>query len=102
MYQGQHIHVLATCGHFKTPPRKKLLIELEEEKEKPTWEAYQKKRKQKEELTWEIDDLTWTDHNDSKPTSSWEWEEDNKNKGKEKEKETTQTTTTDNTYITPQ
>ncbi|KAG9290889.1 hypothetical protein G9A89_011039 [Geosiphon pyriformis] len=40
-YQGQHIRVLTTCGHFKTPPREKLLIELEEEKKKPTWEAYQ-------------------------------------------------------------
>ncbi|KAG9291010.1 hypothetical protein G9A89_012882 [Geosiphon pyriformis] len=36
MYQGQHIHVLAMCGHFKTPPREKLLIKLEEKKEKPT------------------------------------------------------------------
>ncbi|KAG9304399.1 hypothetical protein G9A89_019961 [Geosiphon pyriformis] len=41
MYQGQHICVPAMCGHFKTPPREKLLIELEKEKEKPTWEAYQ-------------------------------------------------------------
>ncbi|KAG9285764.1 hypothetical protein G9A89_013189 [Geosiphon pyriformis] len=40
-YQSQHIHVLAMCGHFKTPPKEKLLIELEKEKEKPTWEAYQ-------------------------------------------------------------
>ncbi|KAG9299912.1 hypothetical protein G9A89_009640 [Geosiphon pyriformis] len=40
-YQGQYICVPATCGHFKTPPKEKLLIELEEEKEKPTWEAYQ-------------------------------------------------------------
>ncbi|KAG9299993.1 hypothetical protein G9A89_009721 [Geosiphon pyriformis] len=38
---GQHIRVPATCGHFKTPPKEKLLIELEEKKEKPTWEAYQ-------------------------------------------------------------
>ncbi|KAG9301400.1 hypothetical protein G9A89_018072 [Geosiphon pyriformis] len=79
-YQDQHMHVPATCGHFKTPPREKLLIELEEEKEKPTWEAYQVlwaneehnelppilpwdnnnngKGKQKEKLTWETDDLT--------------------------------------------
>ncbi|KAG9304678.1 hypothetical protein G9A89_021458 [Geosiphon pyriformis] len=39
-YQGQHIRVPAMCGHFKTLPREKLLIELEEKKEKPTWEAY--------------------------------------------------------------
>ncbi|KAG9297625.1 hypothetical protein G9A89_011140 [Geosiphon pyriformis] len=124
MYQGQHICVLATCGHFKTPPREKLLIELEEEKEKPTWKAYQvswadkkhnkllpilfwndnnkKKGKQKKKLTWETNDLTWTDNDKSEPTSSWEWEEDKENKGKEKEKETTQTTTAYNTYTTPQ
>ncbi|KAG9300730.1 hypothetical protein G9A89_023528 [Geosiphon pyriformis] len=63
-----------------------------EEKEKPTWEAYQVswadkehnkllpilswddsnkgKGKQKEELTWETDDLTWTDNDESEPTSS--------------------------------
>ncbi|KAG9286093.1 hypothetical protein G9A89_022770 [Geosiphon pyriformis] len=38
---GQHIRVPTMCGHFKTPPKEKLLIELEKEKEKPTWEAYQ-------------------------------------------------------------
>ncbi|KAG9300758.1 hypothetical protein G9A89_023556 [Geosiphon pyriformis] len=69
------------------PPRKKLWIELEEEKEKPIWEAYQvlwaneehnelppilswdnnnkKKGKQKEELTWETDDLTWIDNDET-------------------------------------
>ncbi|KAG9298177.1 hypothetical protein G9A89_005445 [Geosiphon pyriformis] len=89
----------------------KLLIELEEEKEKPTWEAYQvswadeehnklppilswdddnkEKGKQKKELTWETNDLTWTDNDESEPTSSWEWEEDKENKKKGKEKETT-------------
>ncbi|KAG9305281.1 hypothetical protein G9A89_007776 [Geosiphon pyriformis] len=91
-YQGQHIHVPAICGHFKTPPREKLLIKLEEEKKKPTWKAYQVswadkehnellpilfwddnnkgKGKQKEELIWETDDLTWTDNDESEPTSS--------------------------------
>ncbi|KAG9295505.1 hypothetical protein G9A89_013534 [Geosiphon pyriformis] len=122
-YQDQYIRVPATCGHFKTPPREKLLIELEEEKKKPTWEAYQvswtdeehnelppilswddnnkEKGKQKEELTWETDNLTWTDNDESEPTSSWEWEEDKENKGKGKEKETTQTTTAYNTYTIP-
>ncbi|KAG9287823.1 hypothetical protein G9A89_017418 [Geosiphon pyriformis] len=111
-------------GHFKTPPREKLLIELKEEKKKPTWEAYQvlwadeehnklppilswdnnnkEKGKQKEELTWETDDLTWTDNDESEPTSSWEWEENKENKGKGKKKETTQTTTAYNTYIISQ
>ncbi|KAG9300168.1 hypothetical protein G9A89_010578 [Geosiphon pyriformis] len=68
------------CGHFKTPLREKLLIELEEEKEKPTWKAYQV----------------------FEPTSSWEWEEDKENKGKEKEEETTQTTTIYNIYTISQ
>ncbi|KAG9293760.1 hypothetical protein G9A89_019097 [Geosiphon pyriformis] len=36
MYQGQHIRVPAMYDYFKMPPREKLLIELEEEKEKPT------------------------------------------------------------------
>ncbi|KAG9307366.1 hypothetical protein G9A89_017195 [Geosiphon pyriformis] len=48
------------------------------------------------------DDLTWTDNDESKLTSSWKWEEDKENKGKGKEKETTQTTTTYNTYTIPQ
>ncbi|KAG9293083.1 hypothetical protein G9A89_016445 [Geosiphon pyriformis] len=89
---GQHICVPATCSHFKTPPREKLLIELEEKKKKPIWEAYQvlwadekhnklppilpwndndnEKGKQKEEFTWETDDLTWTDNDKSELTSS--------------------------------
>ncbi|KAG9288494.1 hypothetical protein G9A89_015700 [Geosiphon pyriformis] len=80
------------CGHFKTPPREKLLIELEKKKEKPTWKAYQ--GKQKEELIWETDNLTWTDNEQEKP-SSWEWKEE-KNKGKKREEENTQV---NNTYI---
>ncbi|KAG9296423.1 hypothetical protein G9A89_015015 [Geosiphon pyriformis] len=60
------------------------------------------KGKQKEKLTWETDDLTWTDNDESKPTSSWNWEEDKENKGKGKEEETTQTTTAYNTYTIPQ
>ncbi|KAG9303868.1 hypothetical protein G9A89_005778 [Geosiphon pyriformis] len=123
-YQGQHIHVPAMCGHFKTPPREKLLIELDKEKEKPIWETYQvswadeehnklppilswdnnnkEKEKQKEELIWETDDLTWTDNDESELTSSWEWEKDKENKGKGKRKETTQTTTTYNTHTISQ
>ncbi|KAG9306838.1 hypothetical protein G9A89_005739 [Geosiphon pyriformis] len=66
-YQGQHIHVPATCGHFKTPLREKLLIELEEAKEKPIWEAYQ---------------VSWADadHNKLPPILSW----DDKKKRKKK------------------
>ncbi|KAG9306180.1 hypothetical protein G9A89_016084 [Geosiphon pyriformis] len=30
LFKGQHICVLVTCGHFKTPSREKLLIELKE------------------------------------------------------------------------
>ncbi|KAG9302810.1 hypothetical protein G9A89_009587 [Geosiphon pyriformis] len=57
-HQGQHICVPATCGHFKTSPREKLLIELEEEKEKSTWEAYQ---------------VSWADekHNELPPILPW-------------------------------
>ncbi|KAG9302632.1 hypothetical protein G9A89_007336 [Geosiphon pyriformis] len=69
-YQGQHIRVPATCGHFKTPLKEKLLIKLEKEKEKPTWEAYQ---------------VLWVDeeHNKLLPILSW----DNNNNGKRKQKE---------------
>ncbi|KAG9299004.1 hypothetical protein G9A89_020317 [Geosiphon pyriformis] len=73
----------------------------------PEWKTHMNnnnkgKGKQKKELTWETNNLTWTDNNESKPTSSWEWEKDKKNKRKGKEKETTQTTTTYNTYTIPQ
>ncbi|KAG9291760.1 hypothetical protein G9A89_012045 [Geosiphon pyriformis] len=100
-----------------------LLIDFDEEKPKPMWEAYQVlwtnkkhnelppilfwdnnnkgKEKQKKELTWATNDLTWTDNDKSKPTSSWKWKEDKENKGKGKEEETTQTTTY-NTYTIPQ
>ncbi|KAG9294268.1 hypothetical protein G9A89_021627 [Geosiphon pyriformis] len=68
-----------------------------------SWDDNNKKKgKQKKELTWKTDNLTWTDNNESKPTSSWKWEEDKENKGKGKEKETTQTTTTYNTHTIPQ
>ncbi|KAG9303263.1 hypothetical protein G9A89_013589 [Geosiphon pyriformis] len=90
-YQGQHIRVLATSYQvlWADEEHNELLSIL-------FWDDnYQKKEKQKKELTWETDDLT-------EPTSSWEWEEDNKNKEKGKEKKTTQTTITYNTYTTPQ
>ncbi|KAG9296381.1 hypothetical protein G9A89_014973 [Geosiphon pyriformis] len=38
---GQHTHVPAMCGHFKTTNLTTSLIKFEEDKEKPTWEAYQ-------------------------------------------------------------
>ncbi|KAG9288096.1 hypothetical protein G9A89_017691 [Geosiphon pyriformis] len=57
----------ATCGHFKALSRKELLIELEEEKEKPVWEAYQ------------VSKLM--------PTINW------KKKGKRKEEESPEPTT---------
>ncbi|KAG9291009.1 hypothetical protein G9A89_012881 [Geosiphon pyriformis] len=99
---------------FKTPPKEKLLIELEEEKEKSTWKAYQvfwadanhnklllillwndnPKGKQKEELTWKTDDLIWTDNEQEEPLS-WKWKEE---KGKEKEREE-ENTQANNTYI---
>ncbi|KAG9290868.1 hypothetical protein G9A89_011018 [Geosiphon pyriformis] len=45
------------------------------------------KGKQKKELTWETDDLTWTNNEQEEP-SSWEWKEE-KRKGKEKKEENT-------------
>ncbi|KAG9287881.1 hypothetical protein G9A89_017476 [Geosiphon pyriformis] len=114
MEATQYQALIATCGHFKTPSREKLLIELEEEKKKLTWEAYQvswadadhnelppilswndnPKGKQKEELIWETDNLTWTDNEQEEP-SSWEWKEE-KGKKKKSEEENTQA---NNTYI---
>ncbi|KAG9287236.1 hypothetical protein G9A89_008866 [Geosiphon pyriformis] len=40
---GQHTHILAMCGHFKTINTSTSLIEFEKEEEKPTWEAYQRR-----------------------------------------------------------
>ncbi|KAG9286640.1 hypothetical protein G9A89_007767 [Geosiphon pyriformis] len=90
----QYQVLVAMCGHFKATNNMAPLIDFDEKKLKATWEAYQvlwadkeqnklppilswddnnkRKRKQKEELTWETDDLTWTDNNESEPTSSWE------------------------------
>ncbi|KAG9294553.1 hypothetical protein G9A89_008664 [Geosiphon pyriformis] len=97
---GQHTWVPATCGHFKpiTTPSTPL-IEFEEEKAKPIWEAYQVfwadtdhnelplilswdnngKRKKKEELTWKTNELIWTD-NDDKTTTAEEITSDWKRK----------------------
>ncbi|KAG9300967.1 hypothetical protein G9A89_005025 [Geosiphon pyriformis] len=64
---------------FKTPPKEKLLIELEKKKEKLTWEAYQ---------------VSWADadHNKLLPILAW----DDNNNGKEKQgKEPTCETTID-------
>ncbi|KAG9304842.1 hypothetical protein G9A89_020533 [Geosiphon pyriformis] len=96
---GQHICVPAMCGYFKTSLREKLLIKLEEEKEKPIWEAYQvswanadhnklppilswdnKKKKKEEKLVWKPNLRAWSDDSQSKLTAEWSWEE----KGKEK------------------
>ncbi|KAG9297713.1 hypothetical protein G9A89_011228 [Geosiphon pyriformis] len=97
-YQGRHIHVPATCGHFKTPLREKLLIELEEEKEKPIWKAYQNdkgKRKEEKKLIGGTNQGSWSDNGQSKPATEWSWEE----KGKEKEQEKEPKQTTSFTYI---
>ncbi|KAG9290851.1 hypothetical protein G9A89_011000 [Geosiphon pyriformis] len=112
----------AMCGHFKATNTTASLINFEEKKPKPTWEAYQVlwadkehnklppilswnnngKEKQTNELTWETDDLTWTD-NEQEEASSWEWNK-NKGKGKKKKEETPPTTTIYNSYThhTPQ
>ncbi|KAG9286795.1 hypothetical protein G9A89_012345 [Geosiphon pyriformis] len=49
-----------------------------------------------EELTWETNNLTWTD-NEQEEASSWEWNED-KRKGKEKEEGMPPTTNSYNSY----
>ncbi|KAG9287650.1 hypothetical protein G9A89_024000 [Geosiphon pyriformis] len=74
---GQHTRVPAFCGHFK-PTTIQPLIKLKEEETKSTWKAYQvswadknhnellpvllwddqKKRKRREELTWDTDQLS--------------------------------------------
>ncbi|KAG9296227.1 hypothetical protein G9A89_014819 [Geosiphon pyriformis] len=105
-----------TQDHIPVP-----LINLEKEKPKPTWKAYQvswanvdhnkllpilswddnKKGKQREKLTWETDDLT--DNDENEPIPNWEWKEENdkgKKKEKEKEKETTTTNTTSFNFYT--
>ncbi|KAG9306882.1 hypothetical protein G9A89_002551 [Geosiphon pyriformis] len=96
---GQHIHVPAMSYQvlWADEEHNELLLIF-------FWDNSNKgKKKQKEELIWETDDLTWTDNDESELTSSWKWEEDNKNKGKEKEKKTTQTITTyHNTYTISQ
>ncbi|KAG9299349.1 hypothetical protein G9A89_013997 [Geosiphon pyriformis] len=56
----------ATCGHFKATNTMAPLIDFEEEKQKPTWEAYQ---------------VLWADeeHNELLPILSW----DDNGKGKQ-------------------
>ncbi|KAG9305896.1 hypothetical protein G9A89_016548 [Geosiphon pyriformis] len=89
---GQYTRVPATCGHFKpiiTPSAP--LIKFKEEKEKPTWEAYQiswanedhnellpilswddnNKKKQEKELTWNIDQV-WKTNNNQDESANWE------------------------------
>ncbi|KAG9294000.1 hypothetical protein G9A89_019338 [Geosiphon pyriformis] len=60
------------------------------------------KGKQREKLTWETNNLTWT-NNEQKKASSWKWNED-KRKGKEKKERTPPTIDSYNsyTYHTPQ
>ncbi|KAG9293529.1 hypothetical protein G9A89_005532 [Geosiphon pyriformis] len=88
------IEVNATCGHFKTTNSTTPLIEFEEEKKEPTWEAYQ--------VFWAD-----TEHNELPLVSLWDnnskgkqkWKEDKKGKRKGKEKEpTTNSNPTYNSY----
>ncbi|KAG9289965.1 hypothetical protein G9A89_010271 [Geosiphon pyriformis] len=82
---NQHTRAPAICGHFKSNYHTTPLIELEEEKPKPTWKAYQvswanndhnellpilawddndnRKEKQKKEHTWGTTINIWTDNN---------------------------------------
>ncbi|KAG9303524.1 hypothetical protein G9A89_018420 [Geosiphon pyriformis] len=82
----QHMRVPAMCGHFKATNTMAPLIDFEEEKPKPTWEAYQ--------VLWADEEhnelppiLSWDDNGKGKQTNKltcWEW---NKDKGKGKKKE---------------
>ncbi|KAG9294868.1 hypothetical protein G9A89_003208 [Geosiphon pyriformis] len=67
---SQYTQVPATCSHFKATNTTALLIDLEEEKPKPTWEVYQ---------------VLWADkeHNKLPPILLW----DNNSKGKQKRTE---------------
>ncbi|KAG9303564.1 hypothetical protein G9A89_018460 [Geosiphon pyriformis] len=77
MEATQYQALPAMCGHFKTSPREKLLIKLEKEKKKPTWEAYQ---------------VLWAnaDHNELPSILAWD---DNNNEKEEQGKEPTCETT---------
>ncbi|KAG9301706.1 hypothetical protein G9A89_016777 [Geosiphon pyriformis] len=72
---GQHTCVPAICGHFTTTNSTAPLIEFEEEKEKPTWEAYQndnnRKGKKREELTWNADQNWETYNNQDELSTIW-------------------------------
>ncbi|KAG9297331.1 hypothetical protein G9A89_003993 [Geosiphon pyriformis] len=87
-FNGQHTQVPAMCGHFKVSLSKWPLIELEEKKTKPTWEAYQvlwadndhnkllpilswnnKGKKKKEELAWKLNLEAWSDDSQSETTT---------------------------------
>ncbi|KAG9304237.1 hypothetical protein G9A89_019799 [Geosiphon pyriformis] len=93
-----------------------LLIKFEEEKTKPTWEAYQvswadvnhnklppilawdnndnRKEKQREEPIWEATINTWINNNQSKMPPILDWEEKNKEKKKGRKENISEETTT--------
>ncbi|KAG9302359.1 hypothetical protein G9A89_011785 [Geosiphon pyriformis] len=60
---GQYTQVPATCGHFKATNTTAPLIDLKEEKPKPTWEAYQVLT----EPAWNADQAWDTDHDLEEP-----------------------------------
>ncbi|KAG9299559.1 hypothetical protein G9A89_020730 [Geosiphon pyriformis] len=114
----QYQALVAICGYFKATNTTASLIDIEKEKPKPTWEAYQvswadeehnellpillwddnDKGKQKEtELTWNTDQ-TWETNQDLEEPPSWEWEEREKGKKKGKKKTTPISTTIYNSY----
>ncbi|KAG9301083.1 hypothetical protein G9A89_012466 [Geosiphon pyriformis] len=57
----------ALCGYFKTTNLTTLLVKFEEEKEKPTWEAYQ---------------VSWADEDHNKLPPILLWDDNNKEKQK--------------------
>ncbi|KAG9292611.1 hypothetical protein G9A89_006983 [Geosiphon pyriformis] len=100
---GQHTQVPVICDHFKLNHMPAPLINLEKEKPKLIWEAYQvswtdvdhnklppilawndndqEKGKGKKELIWNTDQA-WEISNSQKDSSTWKWKKSNQEKGK--------------------
>ncbi|KAG9299977.1 hypothetical protein G9A89_009705 [Geosiphon pyriformis] len=109
---SQHTRVPVMCSHFKsiTTPSTPL-IKFEEEKTKPTWEAYQVswanidhnkllpiliwnnndngKKKQREKPTWEAIIDAWIDNNQSEMPPILDWKEKEKGRKENIPEETT-------------
>ncbi|KAG9307615.1 hypothetical protein G9A89_023180 [Geosiphon pyriformis] len=74
---GRHIHVPATCSHFKIINTSAPLIEFEEKVKKPTWKAYQ---------------VSWADNDHNELLSILSWDDNDNEKRKQREEHTWKTT----------